>query len=381
MEAASLRSAILRGSRPSRSKSQPRNRIPRDRARTFFSYVGLVVALAVVGVVLSVQRLPAEMHNMPAAFWVIAVLAVVVDIRPFHAPGREPDATVFTSIAFTFALLLGWGLAPAVAVQSAAVVVSSVRLRHAPWRALFNAAQYGLAFCAANLVLAGFGEAVPIHVGVSASSALAPLAVVAILAAAVSWFVVNELLVTTGVWLAFGGRWRTALTGTARQETLSTLGLLALGPLVAAAGNVSALFVPLTLVPLYAVSELARFSDQERRKALRDDLTQLPNRRALFGELRNHVRHFTERFGRLPDDPRRMALLLLDIDQFRRVNDALGHTVGDRLLGAVADRLTDAVGTDGLVARLGGDEFGVLRTAAGRSRRGRRCWPSGWPTR
>ncbi len=78
---------------------------------------------------------------------------MIVDARPFNAPGREPDATSSPSIAFTFALLLGWGLGPAVAVQSAAVVVSSVRLRHAPWRAVFNAAQYGLAFCAASLVL------------------------------------------------------------------------------------------------------------------------------------------------------------------------------------------------------------------------------------
>jgi diguanylate cyclase (GGDEF)-like protein len=55
-----------------------------------------------------------------------------------------------------------------------------------------------------------------------------------------------------------------------------------------------------------------------------------------------------------------MALLVLDIDQFRRVNDALGHTVGDRLLEAVAERLRQAIGADGFVARLGGDEFAVL---------------------
>src|SRR5258706_5668469 len=76
--------------------------------------------------------------------------------------------------------------------------------------------------------------------------------------------------------------------------------------------------------------------------------------------MRVHVRRFSDRFRRLPEDPRRMALLLLDIDQFRRVNDALGHAVGDRLLGAVAERLRAAIGPDGFVARLGGDEFAVL---------------------
>jgi diguanylate cyclase (GGDEF)-like protein len=324
----------------------------------FFGYVALVVAAAVAGVAASVGHPPDLTRNLPASFWVIAALAVIVDIRPFNAPGRVPNATVFTSIAFTFALLLCWGLGPAVAVQSAAVVVSSIRLRHAPWRAVFNAAQYALAFCAAALVLVALGRPTPLAPGEAAG--ITPLSVTAILAAAVSWFVVNELLVTTALRLAFGGRWLAALTSSLRQELLSTLGLLALGPVVAAAGSVSALFVPIMLIPLYAVSELASYSDRERAKALRDELTDLPNRRALFGEVRAQVRRFADRFRRLPGDPRRMALLLLDIDQFRRVNDALGHTVGDRMLAAVAQRLTEAVGSDGLVARLGGDEFGVL---------------------
>jgi diguanylate cyclase (GGDEF)-like protein len=356
MEAATVRNALMRGRRPSPSpQRQARNRIPPERATGFFSYEAAVVVAAVAAVLLSVRNLP-QVPGLPPAFWVIAALAVIVDIRPFNAPGRDPDTTVFTSIAFSFALLLGWGLGPAVAVQSAAVVVSSIRLRHAPWRALFNAAQYALAFCAASAVLVAFGGAVPLHAG----GMISPLSVVAILVAAVVWFAVNEVLVTTAVWLAFGGRWLPALTDTIRQETLATLALLALGPLVATAGSVSALFVPLMLIPLYAVSELARYTDRERHKALRDDLTDLPNRRALLGEVRLHVRRFADRLRRLPDDPRRMALYLLDIDQFRRVNDALGHTVGDRLLGAVADRLTEAVGSDGVVARLGGDEFGVL---------------------
>jgi diguanylate cyclase (GGDEF)-like protein len=125
--------------------------------------------------------------------------------------------------------------------------------------------------------------------------------------------------------------------------------------------------VPLILVPLYTVHELARFTTEEQRKAHQDDLTGLPNRKALFAEMRAQVRAYAQRSARLRSqrvdgdrDRRRMALLLLDIDQFRRVNDALGHTVGDRLLGAVAQRLREAIGADGFVARLGGDEFAVL---------------------
>ena len=79
-----------------------------------------------------------------------------------------------------------------------------------------------------------------------------------------------------------------------------------------------------------------------------DTLTSLPNRNALHERLSVDI-------GRGP-----CSLLLLDLDGFKDVNDSLGHSVGDQLLAAVADRLTDAAGPQGFVARLGGDEFAVL---------------------
>jgi diguanylate cyclase (GGDEF)-like protein len=361
--------------RPRRPDSdQSRNVAPHDRAIRFFGYVAVVVLGGVVVVALAARGgvgfsgagglgltgfgfSETDFHgSRMAAFAVIALLAVLVDLRPFRAPGAEPESSVFTSITFTFALLLGWGLAPAAAVQSAAVVVSAIRLRYTPWRAAFNASQYALALGAASAVLATVAP--PAHGPPST-----PLAVAVTVLAALAWFVTNDVLVTTAVWLRFEGvwgEWTPRLTATLRQELLAKLGLLALGPLVVAAASASALLVPLTLAPLYAVTVLARYTETERTKSLRDELTELPNRTALMAELTTLVRAYDARARRLPADPRRMALLLLDIDKFRRVNDALGHGVGDRLLLAVAERLTDAVGSDALVARLGGDEFGVL---------------------
>jgi len=337
-----------------------RNIVPRDRAAGVFAYVAFVVLGAVATVALSFADLPEVVRTAGPSFWVIAVMAVVVDARPFNAPGRGPTATVFPSIAFTFALLLGWGLAPAVAVQAAAVVVSSIRLHHAPWRAVFNAGQYALAFAASALVLNLAGVPPVSGPTMSPDTSLGIVGVLAILAAACVWFAVNDALVTTAIWLRFGGSWARTLTGGLRQEALSTLSLLALGPLVVAVGNVSAVLVPLILVPLFTVNELAHFTEQEQLKSVRDELTGLPNRKALYAEMRAQARAYAERSSRVPGDRRRMALLLLDIDQFRRVNDALGHAVGDQLLGAVAERLRECVGADGFVARLGGDEFAIL---------------------
>jgi diguanylate cyclase (GGDEF)-like protein len=334
---------------------EARDTVPRDRAGMVYGYVALVTAGAIAFAVPAFEDIIEQWSGIGASAWVIAGLALVVDVAPFRAPGRGASATVFPSITFTFALLVGWGLAPAIAVQTLAVVVSSARLGHAPWRALFNAGQYALSFAAAGAVLT-LGRVPPLspdaHIGV--------VGVVGILLAAVVWFVVNDALVTTAVWLRFSGSWRQTLADTFRQEALSALALLALGPVVVAAGNVSAVLVPLMLIPLFTVNELARYAERERRRSARDDLTGLPNRRALFREMRSQARAYAQRRGRVPGDRRRMALLLLDIDQFRHVNDALGHVVGDRLLGAVGARLVECIGADGVVARLGGDEFAVL---------------------
>ncbi len=80
-----------------------------------------------------------------------------------------------------------------------------------------------------------------------------------------------------------------------------------------------------------------------------DPLTGLPNRRAL-----------NERLARLDGRTGEAALLFLDLDRFKTVNDSLGHAAGDALLVQVAERLKEAVGERGIVARLGGDEFVVL---------------------
>jgi diguanylate cyclase (GGDEF)-like protein len=86
-----------------------------------------------------------------------------------------------------------------------------------------------------------------------------------------------------------------------------------------------------------------------RRQATTDHLTGLPNRRALAAEMEGLIR-----------DGRRAALILLDLDGFKAVNDGLGHHAGDDLLRRLGDRLRPALRPGDLLFRLGGDEFAVL---------------------
>jgi diguanylate cyclase (GGDEF)-like protein len=87
--------------------------------------------------------------------------------------------------------------------------------------------------------------------------------------------------------------------------------------------------------------------------AMHDPLTNLPNRASFYHELERAL-------ARARRDGSLTAVMLLDLDRFKEVNDTYGHGVGDRLLQEVARQLVGCVRTNDLVARLGGDEFGVI---------------------
>lgn len=120
----------------------------------------------------------------------------------------------------------------------------------------------------------------------------------------------------------------------------------------------SPLHEPITQRQLYVlvasdISERRRIEQELRYLANYDPLTNLPNRTLLAERLSRAIVQ-----ARRLDN--RLALLFLDLDNFKDVNDSLGHATGDRVLRAAAQRLQDVVGAERTVARISGDEFAVV---------------------
>ncbi|MEO3820338.1 EAL domain-containing protein [Plantactinospora sp. B24E8] len=334
-----------------------RNSVPPGRTAPFFGFVGTVVALAVLVSVAPIAALPAQLTRLPVGFWLMAALAVAFDARPFSPHAARQNLAVFPSICFTFAITLEWGLGPAIGVQAAAVVVSGLRMRYAVWRTVFNIAQYACALAAADLVL----RLTPGH-RPGTTEQLRLLDVVFVVGAGTAWLAVNHGLVASAIRLRFGGRWWSRVRQGLGFELLATGSLLLLSPLLVAAARSSAALIPMLVVPLYAVSRMARLSAEREQLARLDPLTGLANRKALLDEVTAQVAAHAELAGKDAPGGRRLALLLLDLDRFKHVNDALGHAVGDRLLVEVTRRLTPVVRPQDVIARLGGDEFAIVAT-------------------
>lgn len=125
-------------------------------------------------------------------------------------------------------------------------------------------------------------------------------------------------------------------------------------PILNAKGEASRL-----LVVASDITRLKQTEDSLRKLAEEDQLTGLANR-ATFNRAGEAMFNRTRSAG--SDDGEHFALLMLDFDRFKSINDTLGHAAGDELLRSIAGRLRGAVKQSDVVARLGGDEFGILLT-------------------
>jgi diguanylate cyclase len=297
-------------------------------ARGFTAYATAVTGAGFAALVLCAVLSP----SLPLddwRLWLLAVLVMVGERLPIEVPRSEGHDRVVLSAMFAFAALLLLGPLPAVLMYGAACLVEEVRDRVGPAKAAFNTAQYVLSIAAAAAVLGLLGHPAPI----ADLSASLP----AVFAAAATCFVVNHVLAGVGVALLAGRPVVRSLVDDIAFQAGTAGFLLALSPIVAATAMVSAALVPLMLLPAVAIYFGSRNASLHAHRATHDTLTGLPNRLALQERL-------TSALALSRREARPVSLLLLDLDDFKAVNDTLGHAFGDDLLQAVCERLQQRPG-------------------------------------
>ncbi|HET8672748.1 MAG TPA: diguanylate cyclase, partial [Thermoleophilaceae bacterium] len=282
-------------------------------------------------------------------FFVLVPSVMLGELFPLELPRRSGDGEVTVSTMFSFALLLGLGLVPALAAQLAASVVQDRVARKPAWQVAFNIGQYTLSLAAASGVLRLVLGHAPFR-----SGSFMPLDLVAVVGAAAAFFVVNLVLVGRATTLYEGTPFVRAIrTDLAFGLSVGAV-LLCLAPVVVTVLEVSPILYPLLLVPLLGIYAAGRQTVRVARAehmATHDSLTELPNRR-WFRE--------TVDAALQDEEVHSGGLLLVDLNRFKEVNDTLGHHHGDLVLREIAARLSRAFREQDLVARLGGDEFAVF---------------------
>jgi diguanylate cyclase len=257
--------------------------------------------------------------------------------------------------ALTLAVLLLYGWVPAGMVSLTVVVLVGVARRHRWRQGVLHGAVDVLGIGAGALLLAACGR-VP-----SVEHPWHPDTWTVVTAPQVVLVAVAHLAVTRVLlWYLHaprsGGLPTAARTALVRQG-LVAVALLGIAPLISVVAVAKPILLPLFAIPLIALDSTLWMARARAEEQLRDPLTGLPNRQWLL-----------ERIWTALDDAERIgaraALMLIDLDRFRSVNDTLGHLAGDRLLLQIADRLKLALPRGAEVARLGGDEFAVLLPVA-----------------
>jgi diguanylate cyclase (GGDEF)-like protein len=309
-----------------------------------FVLVTCCLGTTAFGVVLGGSDLSQAREHLPL-YAVLGVLVLLAELWPITVSRGDMRDEITVSSTFALALTLVGPLWLAMAVLAASLVAAELRSWHGAAKLGFNVAQHLVTLVSCQLVFCGLtGVEV-----LGAQPLLLPEQLPAALAAGFVFFTVNNCLAGAAAALAAGEPVLAHLRADLRFQVTTAGLLLTFAPVVAAAAAVTLWLVPLLLLPVVAIHRSAQLAADRQHEALHDPLTDLPNRSL-----------FSMRVARACREGGRFAVLLVDLDHFKEINDTLGHNIGDELLGVLANRLTANLRPGDVVARLGGDEFAVL---------------------
>lgn len=293
----------------------------------------------------SIRANPITVHSA-LVIGILAGAVLFAELFPITLRrGDKPESYSLSGTA-AIALIITGPLWLCAVAQISAGFVDDIRRRRSPVKIAFNASLYAIGLTSSRAVYAGLSG----HDISGFSTAFGPRSILPALAAGATFFLVNVTLVGIVSALAEGMAPFSLLGTYIRSEAMTAITLLAVGPVVLIALNFSLLTLPLCVFPVLAVSGSLVAANRELL-AMHDPLTGLPSRALLVQRAERALHEL---------DDKLVALLFIDLDHFKEVNDAMGHPVGDELLKQIGLRLAGLLGPNDFPARLGGDEFAVL---------------------
>ncbi len=294
-----------------------------------------------------------------SAHWSLAPLLIITAFAAASdiATVEVKSATILISGSFLgiiiAAVMLGGG--PAAAVGAITIVASWPRSSRSLYALLFNLVN----FVTFPLVAGLFFHATVRAAGLGINDVAYYLLVFATASVALT---INFGITSLSSWRLYGGalrqRFVEGLFPMLAPELFSALLIMAAVYIAVRLGTFSLALLGLVIVVFqYLTGELLKSrhrSKELQRIATTDELTGLANRERFSEAIQERAAVAQEAIGG------HFAVMLMDLDRFKEINDTLGHHYGDVLLRDLGPRLVETVGPAGLVARLGGDEFGIL---------------------
>ncbi|MFE9257233.1 putative bifunctional diguanylate cyclase/phosphodiesterase [Streptomyces sp. NPDC006879] len=312
-------------------------------------------ALLLAGGVLAALTQGHALFPGSTAGWCLSLLTAII-VCHLVALGRERWwGGTGSGAALVLGVLLLYGWVPAGLVSLAVVALVGAARRHRWRQSLLHGSVDLVGIGAGALVLITSGQ-IPTVEDPWEPTEWGIAAVPEVVLVALAYLVTTRAL----LWFALAPR-RDRLPTVARtaflRQGLVAVALLGIAPLICVVAVSLPVLLPLFAVPLIALDSTLWIARARAEEQLRDPLTGLPNRQWLLERAWSALDE-AERVGS------RSALVLIDLDRFRAVNDTLGHLAGDRLLLQIAERLRNALPRGAEAARLGGDEFAVLLPTA-----------------
>ena len=325
--------------------------MPRHASGWLRLYCTVVAVAAVTAVFLLAPQASTALAAAGPLVWLLVAGTVISAAATGYVGKSASDMAgiggIGVAVSFAFAVLLTDGTAAATLAVAAGLSAGCLR-RPSVYRAVTEVAIPVISVVAAGVVLTQVAGTAHVFGGAGASA----IGFMAIVIGAAALFTVDVGLSAVAMALLQ----RIAMAPHLRRQ-LSTHAptgavLLSIAPIVVVVATATPVLVPLVALPLAAVYRSSQAVRAKEHLALHDVLTGLPNRRLFLERL-------TLAVAEAGEDHTEVAVLLIDLDRFKEVNDRLGHHIGDLLLQAVAPALRAQVGPDATVARMGGDEFAV----------------------